>query len=399
MNILFLITEKFPKGMAATNRIRTICEGLSQIGNNVNVIIPTRTETYNKIINKECKGEINGFKFEYLSNSTVKSKNYLKKITQNITSYLKLIKYIFKNKKRYDIIYIYGGSHYYWWIILFFIKLNRIKVINEMTEIPYYNPELKYAIFRNIFLYFIYPLYNGSIVISDSLYEIATKYKSKTSKLIKIPILIKPTPISEIQSSTDSNPYILHTGTMSENKDGIIGIINAFSIASKKINYPIKLIITGDINDSPHKNVILDIINKNNLHDLIIFTGYLKDEEIKKLQSECSLVIINKHDTFQNRYCFSTKLAEYLNYGKTIISTDIGESMNYLKNNINAYIVKAGDPILIADKIVETFENREISSKIGFEGRKLVEKEFNYLYQSQKISHFLKCLTNGKKKN
>lgn len=394
MNILILLTERFPIGMAPTNRIISICEGLSEIGNNVKVVIPIRTETSKNIQNKKPKGFIKGFKYEYMSNSTIKNKFYLIRIIQQLICYFNLFLYILKKRKTYDLIYIYGGSHIFWWPILIAIKLNKIKVINEMTEIPYYYPSKKFQILRELFFNIVFPLYDGSIVISSALFDVAAKYKP-TSSIIKIPILINPIPEEKIKAPFENSIYILHTGTLTENKDGILGIIEAFSMAIKKLECSVRLVITGNLDHSPQKNDIIGLIRKYNLQNAVEFTGYISNERIMDLQSNCSLVIINKYDTFQNKYCFSTKLAEYLNYARTVISTNIGESANYLINDKNAYIVEAGNPQLIADKIIEALKNREKSIKIGNEGRKLVLKEFNYLHQSARIETFFKKICNG----
>ena len=62
-------------------------------------------------------------------------------------------------------------------------------------------------------------------------------------------------------------------------------------------------------------------------------------------------MIINKRPNLQNRYCFATKLGEYLLTGKPVIISDVGEAKNYLKDGESAYIVDSGQPNLIAKKI------------------------------------------------
>lgn len=102
------------------------------------------------------------------------------------------------------------------------------------------------------------------------------------------------------------------------------------------------------------------------------------------------MMIYNKYDTQQNRYCFSTKLSEYLSFSRPVITTTIGEANNYLKDGVNAFIVEPHKPELIADKIVYAFSHPEEAEKMGKEGYKLTKKEFNCVYQAKRIIDNLK---------
>ena len=97
------------------------------------------------------------------------------------------------------------------------------------------------------------------------------------------------------------------------------------------------------------------------------------------------LTIINKYDTLQNKYCFSTKLGEYLSFARPVITTTVGEANNYLKDGINAYIVEPNRPDLIADKIVFIIEHPEEAQKVGEAGHELVLKDFDCVYQAKRI--------------
>lgn len=102
-------------------------------------------------------------------------------------------------------------------------------------------------------------------------------------------------------------------------------------------------------------------------------------------------MIINKYDTQQNKYCFSTKLGEYLSFAKPIIITDIGEAMHYL-NETNSFIVKAGSSQEIAEKIIHIVLNEQDAINKGKEGYKLAKEIFNYKYQSKRIIPFFKTI-------
>jgi len=102
------------------------------------------------------------------------------------------------------------------------------------------------------------------------------------------------------------------------------------------------------------------------------------------------LIIFNEYNNQLNRYCFSTKLSEYPSFSRPVNTTTIGEANNYLKDGVNAFIVEPHKPELIADKIVYAFSHPDETEKMGKEGHKLTEKEFDCVYQKRSIIDNLK---------
>ena len=148
--------------------------------------------------------------------------------------------------------------------------------------------------------------------------------------------------------------------------------------------------MTRTLEQSPHAQDLKNIIDKYHIQDKVKFLGYVDVPTLRKYQKKCFLTIINKYDTQQNKYCFSTKLAEYLSFSRPVITTTVGEANVYLKNGINAFIVPPHHPEMIAEKIVYAIGHPEEAEKIGKEGHKLIEKEFNSLYQTRRIISFFK---------
>lgn len=184
-------------------------------------------------------------------------------------------------------------------------------------------------------------------------------------------------------------PYIFHSGTLYEQKDGICGMLEAFGMACQKLQASIEYILTGNLEASPHVEELKVIIKKYGIEDKVKFIGYLDLPTLRKYQKNCFLTIINKYDTQQNRYCFSTKLSEYLSFSRPVITTTVGEANNYLKDGANAFIVEPHKPELLADKIVYAVNHPLETSAIGREGHKLTVKEFDCVYQTKRIVKLL----------
>ena len=270
------------------------------------------------------------------------------------------------------------------------IRLAGAKCGMELNELPYgtgVETDLTKKN-RKVMLEKIFPKFDFIWAISGSLYDLAKKY-AQQAKIIKVPIMVEGQLVGT-DFPEQKIPYIFHSGSLYEQKDGICGMLDAFGMACQKLNTPIEYILTGKLEESPHADELKRIIDKYGIAERVRFVGYLDMPTLRKYQKNCFLTIINKYDTQQNRYCFSTKLSEYLSFSRPVITTTVGEANSYLKDRVNAFIVEPHKPELIADKIVYAFSHPEEVEKMGKEGHKLTKKEFDCVYQTRRIIDNLK---------
>ena len=97
-----------------------------------------------------------------------------------------------------------------------------------------------------------------------------------------------------------------------------------------------------------------------------------------------------KYPTQQNKYCFSTKLGEYLMTSRPVIITAVGEATHSLQDGHTAYIIPPDDTDLLAKTIVDVLTHPTEAQKIGNAGKELAEKVFNTNYQARRIIQFFK---------
>ena len=390
MKIHFIVNTAFPYGAATTTRTLSYAKGFVDNGIECEVIIPIPTCLSNDTLNVESKGIYNGISFHYSCPSSRRSTSFIKRRYYDFIGQIKTLLYILRIPKG-DIALFYNGGDLWNRISPFFCKLSGVKSVLEMNELPHIAGEQteEKEKRRKKVLEKVLPKYDGIIVISEELKKVAEKFSK--AKIIKVPVITPPYLGTESGNNCHGR-YIFHSGSLTEVKDGVCGMLEAFGMALPRIGMDVKFILTGNIEKSPDKVRLKAIIAKYALENNVLFTGYLKDEELRKYQSNCTMVIINKYDSLQNKYCFATKLSEYLAMKKPIVTTKIGEAMNYLQDNINAYIVEPGNPELIADKIVYIFNNPEEALKIGQNGFNLTQKDFNYKYQGKRMIEFFKTL-------
>ena len=218
----------------------------------------------------------------------------------------------------------------------------------------------------------------------------AEEYASPSAKFINIPIMVENTE-QKIGNPIFDFPYIIHTGTMHEQKDGISIILKAFAEFKKEDNTGCKLVFAG-----PHSNErcsYIPMMHDLGIYDDVMLLGMIKDQgELLTLQRYASLSIVYRYDNIQTRNGFSTKMGEVLMSGAPLITTPIGGHAKYLQNEKNAFIVEPGNVGVLADAIRYILTKPEKAKEVAKEGKNLATNVFNPIYQGKKLYEFFQNL-------
>jgi glycosyltransferase involved in cell wall biosynthesis len=364
MKVFILTTESFPDGMAATHRVR--CYARALVGGGIDcevVLFPS-----------EGEGVYKGVRYQGVRD---------------------VLDYVKRNLGSGDVLFLYLGKQLELTISLAELARSRgAFCIRDLCELPYGTggQNLKTLYFRKRLLHKQFPRLDGIISISDRLSSLARKNASRSCKHIKVPIMVEPEGFIEGEYQEASEPYIFHSGTFLERKDGILGIIKAFGLAAPELDPSVKYIMAGNLDSSPQKEEILGLISGYALQDRIVFTGPLQDKELRKYLMRASLTILNKHPNSQNLNGFSTKLGEYLAAARPVVITDVGEAMNWLEDGKTAYVTPHGDTNALSNAIVKAFADPEGRRKIGLNGRELAMKSFDCMAWSKPLAAFINSL-------
>ena len=349
-----MFEESIHYGLAAASRVMCYAKGLEKNNCEVEIQMPF---CYVKNQNKTfcAQGNYEGVNYRYLSfftyNPFTRFRYPLGQIIAVLFSWLgywKILAEAYVRKNDIHVMYIYRFSSFYTFLIQ--LLNSRLLLVSELCEIPYHDKTGIYGkIHRWIRENLVFPRFDAFVVISENLSVYIQEHTSKLIKSIKVPVLaeekLDSEPLEPAQTLPES-PYILHTGSLSDKKDGITGMLKAFALALPELAQEVKFVMTGYIEYSNDKLKILEVIDKFKIREKVIFTGFVSVKHLSHLQKHASLAIINKPFTEQNLYNFPTKLAEYMLHGIPVVATRYGEITNYLTDNVNVYFVDKGDPEL-----------------------------------------------------
>lgn len=392
MKVHIITNEPFPHGMAAAKRIYCYAKGMQASGLECEIIIVYRTEKKVKPLgNVKAKACYEGVSYRYIANSTYRNVNLIIRKINDAMDFLRLLWFCRTKIRKKDIVLHYSESISLQLGTFLGCCFSGVRHIRELCEYPFITQKntVKIRLKQRFMLFFLFPFFDAFIVISQALYEVATTYKGKKAKILKVPILIDIVQEKQRKTFQSDIPYIFHAGTLYETKDGIESTLKAFAMAIQHLSMSLQFYIASDDGNLKALN---QCINNLGIQDSVFFLGKLTQKEVIPYWKGASLAILNKNDNLQNRYGFSTKLAEILLSETAVITTTVGEANYYLKDGESAYIVLPHRPELIADKIIQAFTNEEERKQIAKKGREIAEKEFDCIYQGERIKTFIEQL-------
>lgn len=397
MKVFIVTKEAIPNGMAATNRIKCYARAIHEGGVECEVIVCGCTELNpQNVRNTEAEGLYEGVPFRYIGGSTMDFHPTYIRLAGQVLRLWKTEQYLRRNMKKGDVLFLFlGGKVKRMLRFMKIAKSNGAYCVRDLCELPYgTGAETEQALrLRKITLEKQFPRLDGIVSISDALLNLAKEYTLPSCKHIKVPIMVEYEHygIAEKPAAPEV-PFIFHAGTLLQQKDGILGMVEAFGMAKQRLQKPIKYILTGNINSSSHPEELRRLIDKYHIADSLEFVGYLNRDQIKKYLTHASLVISNRPKSQQDYYGFSTKVGEYLASGTPLIMTNWGEAVNWLEDGKSAIFTEPEDTVALADAIVRVFANPDESRRIGLAGQEVCRNSFDYHNWSKPLVEFLNQL-------
>lgn len=385
MKVFIFINAPFPKGMASTRRVHCYAKGLAAAGVEAEIDVIHPFYAKESDTDFPSSGVFEGIPYNYICGKVYPQSAIRRKLKRNISDMCSLYSFAIKNVKEGDIIYCNFRRIVSAYVLMLVAKKTGAKIVHELCEIPYINMKFNSRFKRWYYQTFQMRHYDGIIPISHTLDEYVHQHSPKTKTLI-VPILVEDDKNVKLGENNYKVPYIVHTGTMQENKDGISYILKAFAAFKEGDTSGCRLVFTGP--QANEKCAYLPMMNELGIRPYVDLLGMVSMEKVTTLQHYATLSIIYKSENLQTKYCFPTKLGEMLVSGVPVIATSVGEANYYLKDKENAYVVKPFDVDELAKTMTHVLINKEESSRIGAQGRELALDSFSPIKHGKKMAAF-----------
>ncbi len=370
-NILILGISYFD-GMACSTRVRNLFEPLIEKG-----LIQTSNLIYQKDLQEQIgdDGERNNIIYRVID---FKFPNILSVIRFFRKGFSFIKQHKLKDGK--NILYVFDYPNLKNIFFLLYARLKGYKIVMDIVEDNEF--EIHVGLLHRLRILSSKVLVKFSKNIASTALGI-TEHLCKKLKVItnlKIPVHLIPITVNLKYFSANGyrfNPEdikIFYGGSFGK-KDGLDFLIPAFDAAAQK-SKNIKLILTG-IGHKDDMDAAFAHINNAVNKDRILYKGFLTNDEYYKMLNECDIFCMTRINSQYANAGFPFKLGEFLASRKAVIATSVGDVPLYLKNEVNAMLIKPDSKEEIENAITTLVSHPEKITAIGLEGRKVAEEFFD----------------------
>lgn len=217
-------------------------------------------------------------------------------------------------------------------------------------------------------------------VISHSLREYFVSQGIPANIVHVINMFVDASRFVNVKKQTDRK-YIAYCGNVSNSKDGVDILIEAFTIFHK--HYPEYTLEIYGRSVGEAIDQLKKLVQKKGLDGHVVFTGMIPAGEMPQKLVDATVLALSRPENLQTKNGFPTKLGEYLMSGNPVVATSVGEIPNFLKDGYNAYLAIPGNVIDFADKLLIAVSEIDSHTEIPLRAKELAMKEFSYIEQTK----------------
>jgi len=268
------------------------------------------------------------------------------------------------------------------------------KLIIERNEFPAAIIDrniLRTALYKLFILSWQYKLYDGLFLMTDELICFYKKYTRPDCIIQKLPMMVDFNRFEITKTDKQANKYIAYCGSLSNEKDGVIFLIDAFKKISEEFS-DINLKIAGGKHTEIER--LRKLTEELNIGKRIEFLGLLDRDLIPSFLQNAMVLVLPRPNSLKARGGFPTKLGEYLATSKPVIVSRVGEIPYYL-NEDEVFFIK---PEEIEKDLIYSFKrifyNYDEALDIGQRGKKKALKNFSLEANATKVANLITSVIN-----
>lgn len=176
-----------------------------------------------------------------------------------------------------------------------------------------------------------------------------------------------------IKKKYKNNFIIVYHGSFGKHR-GIDVAIKAMPYVLQELDNAILLLIGNLFNSE-----LTDLIKKLNMEDHVKILGWFDHNEVCKILKICDVCVIPFLSIAEDAYFDSThKIFEIMAMSKPFVMTDITDYKERIDSIQCGIVVPPNNPKAISKAIIKLNKDKELSTKLGNNGRRAVEKKYNW---------------------
>ena len=232
----------------------------------------------------------------------------------------------------------------------------------------------------------VIPEISGAIYSPKDLKNNLLSLNSRVVRIENYPILKRESAIHNLDEIKRGNNKVVYLGEMRRIR-GILELIEAIKVVSKTINN-IRLEFIGRAVPANFEWEIKSKIQQLNLESYISVRGHLPYDEALGLARDANIGIVTFLPTPNNLSCLPNKLFEYMQLCLPVIASNFPHYAEIIGKSNCGLLVDPSDPNSIALGIIKLLSDPDLAKKMGNNGRRAVDNEYNWENESNKLLNF-----------
>jgi len=171
------------------------------------------------------------------------------------------------------------------------------------------------------------------------------------------------------------NKKIILTLSRLVERKGIDKTIEAIALVRREIP-DVVYVIAGN---GPYRHTLEELVKKLRLQDNVVFTGYVCEDK-KASYYNAAEIFVMPNRVLENGDVegFGIVFLEANAYRKPVIGGRSGGVIDAIIDGKTGLLVNPTDTKEIASAIIRLLSNEDYATQLGFQGRKRVERDFNW---------------------
>ena len=172
-------------------------------------------------------------------------------------------------------------------------------------------------------------------------------------------------------------PLIMYVGNITLGDD-----LDLALLAMKQVLERIpeaKLVVVGAGDGLAH---LRSLATDMDLYEAVTFTGWIDHQDIPAYLAAADVAIYPYRDTLVNRAKCSIKILEYMAMGKAIVTSRVGQNIEYIENGESGILAEPGDVDSFANGLMAVLTDPSLAHRLGAQARERIEQSFSW---SQRI--------------
>jgi glycosyltransferase involved in cell wall biosynthesis len=298
-------------------------------------------------------------------------------------------------KRRSSVVYLYVMDGLLNCCVGLLCQLLGLAVIQELCEwVPAHEePASRFDVW--LYRKRIFKVATGVLVISTAIEErVRTKYLSSYPDVTihRTPVLVHARRFAQALASSnreESTPTFVYCGTFLKD---VFFVIDAFALV-RRGGLTCKLMIIGECG-ARMRGELLEYSKGQGLSpDDIILAGFVDERTLDESYKASAGLLMPLWDDEKSITRLPNKMGEYLASGRPVITCEVGDLRDCLKDNVNAYVGEPGDKRAFADSMIAVLEDPDRATRIGALGQKTCFEYFDYRAHSRALTRFvIRCI-------